>query len=336
MPGAPPSAATSRPESSAIAAAPLAAAAWRALSKAFAANVVPVSSGAVTPSAPCATGATAKSASSAWNSRSFPGLAVAITRLLSAAGALLCFMQPRNALRGEVQQSIELMAAKRVPLGGTLYLDEGAARVHHHIHVRLGVRVLGIIEVENRDAAKNPNGHRRDLAVDRIRAQRAPLDQRIDRIGERHESAGDRGGPRPAVRLQHVAVHRDGALTQGLQIDYCAQSAADQALDLLGAAALLTACRLASAARVRRTRQHPVLGGYPALALAAQEGRHALLDARSAQHPGPTEADEHRTFGVRRVSAHEAQRPQLVGRAAARSHAHAALKRSAAALVLSL
>ena len=69
---------------------------------------------------------------------------------------------------------------------------------------------------------------------------------------------------------------------------------------------------------------------------AAQERRNPVLDARRAQHAGGAEADQHRALGVRGIAAHELQRPQLPGCAAARPHAHAARQRSAAALVLSL
>ena len=61
-------------------------------------------------------------------------------------------------------------------------------------------------------------------------------------------------------------------------------AAADQALDFLGAAGLLALGRLARGAGVGRARQHAVFGGDPALALAAQEGRHVFLDAGGAQH----------------------------------------------------
>ena len=73
-----------------------------------------------------------------------------------------------------------------------------------------------------------------------------------------------------------VAVERDGALAEQAEVEHAAQRAADQALDLLRAAALLAARRLALAARVRRTRQHAVLGGDPAGAGAAPVRRHLV------------------------------------------------------------
>ena len=54
----------------------------------------------------------------------------------------------------EVEQRIELVAAEGVALGGALHLDEAAAVVHDHVHVGLGLRVLGVVEVEHRHAAR--------------------------------------------------------------------------------------------------------------------------------------------------------------------------------------
>ena len=83
-------------------------------------------------------------------------------------------------------------------------------------------------------------------------------------------------------------------------------------------------------------RQHAVFGGHPALRLAAQKGRHAVLDAGRAQHPRRAESHQHRAFRMLGIAALEAQLAQFVGRPAARPDAHAARQRSAAALVLSL
>ena len=55
------------------------------------------------------------------------------------------------------------------------------------------------------------------------------------------KGAGDRGGARAAVGLDHVAVEVQGALAQRVEIDDGAQRAADQALDFLRAAGLLAA-----------------------------------------------------------------------------------------------
>jgi hypothetical protein len=43
--------------------------------------------------------------------------------------------QLTDAAGGKVQQRIEFMAAKRVAFGRALHLDEGAAVIHHDIHI---------------------------------------------------------------------------------------------------------------------------------------------------------------------------------------------------------
>ena len=140
------------------------------------------------------------------------------------------------------------------------------------------------------------------------------------------EGAGDRRRARAAVGLEHVAVERDRSLAEGREIEDAAQRPADEALDLLRATALLAARRLAVAARVRRPRQHAVLGRQPALAAAALVRRHLLLDRSGAQDLGVTEGDEHRAFGMARVAAREGNGPQRVVRAALRSlESHAAI-----------
>src|ERR1700681_1268437 len=99
-----------------------------------------------------------KSASNSRNSRSLPGLPVAMTsglRRASLRGACteLSGMQPGDTLCREVQQLIEFVAAKRVSFGGALDLDERAAAVHHHIHIRFRVRILRVVQIEHRRAA---------------------------------------------------------------------------------------------------------------------------------------------------------------------------------------
>ena len=134
--------------------------------------------------------------------------------------------------------------------------------------------------------------------------------------------AGDRRAARAAVGLQHVAVDLDRALAERREIGDRAQAAADQALDLLRAARLLAVGGLAPAARVRRARQHAVLGGEPAAPLALEERRHAFLDAGGAQHLRVAGLDQHRAFGVLRVAAGDAERAQLVGAPARSANGH--------------
>ena len=196
----------------------------------------------------------------------------------------------------EVQQLVEFVAAEGVALGRALHLDEAAAAVHDDVHVGLGVRVLGVIQVEHRHAAVDARPRPRPpgrAADSRCSARR--FEQRIDRVGERDEAAGDRRGARAAVGLQHVAVDRDRALAERLQVDHRAQRAADQALDLLRAAGLLAARRLARRARMGGARQHAVFGRDPALA-AARAGTPGTPSSTLAVHstrvsPKPTSTE---------------------------------------------
>ena len=92
----------------------------------------------------------------------------------------------------------------------------------------------------------------------------------------------------------------------GRAVDAGAQRAAHQALDLQRSPALLAARGFAVVAGVGRAREHPVLRGDPAFALAAQEGRDLVVDAGGAQHAGLAEADQDRTFRVAREAAFDA------------------------------
>ena len=199
---------------------------------------------------------------------------------------------------GQAKQGIEFAAGERRTLGSALHLDETAAAGHHHVHVGIAGGVFGVIEVENRRTLEHADRDRGNHVLERVLFQHALLEQLAHRIGDRDAGARDRCGAGAAVRLQHVAIDGELSFAEQAQIDYRAQAAADQALDLLGAAALLALGRLARAAGVGGARQHAVLGGQPALALAAQEVRHTVLDAGGAQHAGVAEADQHRAFGV--------------------------------------
>ena len=63
-------------------------------------------------------------------------------------------------------------------------------------------------------------------------------------------------------------------------------------------------------------RQHAVLGGDPALALALEEGRDLLLDAHRAHDARVADLDEARALGVLQEPGGELHRPQLGGVAA--------------------
>src|SRR5690606_1073109 len=77
---------------------------------------------------------------------------------------------------------------------------------------------------------------------------------------------------------------------------------------------------LALTPRMGGTGKHRVLGRYPPLALAAQERRHLLLDARRDQYARVAESDQHRSFGVLGETGEYLDGAHFVGRAAGWSH----------------
>ncbi|MNZ44168.1 hypothetical protein D3C78_617940 [compost metagenome] len=90
-------------------------------------------------------------------------------------------------------------------------------------------------------------------------------------------------------------------------------------MDFQGAATLLATAGLALVTLAGGARQHAVLGGQPALALALEEARHAGFGTDGADHLGIAEFDQHGAFGVLGVMAGEADRAQLVGGTATRT-----------------
>jgi len=115
------------------------------------------------------------------------------------------------------------------------------------------------------------------------------------------------------VGLQHVAIEVDGAFAQRFQVEHRAQRAANQALDFLGAAALLAPGSLAVTAGVGGAGQHAVLGRDPALAAALLVAGHLFLHGSGAQHAGIAKFDQHRALGMDGVAPGDAHRAQLVG-----------------------
>ena len=166
------------PESSASAASPDAAAAWRALSSALSRKVVPVSSGVTIPKSVCGITSMSRAARSAANSRSLPALPLASTAFMGSAQRRdrlrLQREDLRQACRRQIQQGIQLMSAKGVAFGRALDFHEGAAAVHDHIHVSLGLRIFGVVQVQHRRAVAEPDRNRCDLTMQRTAVIRAP------------------------------------------------------------------------------------------------------------------------------------------------------------------
>src|SRR5581483_3580350 len=135
-------------------------------------------------------------------------------------------------------------------------------------------------------------------------------------VDEGDVGAGDGGGAGAAVGLEDVAVEDDGVLGEGTGVDDGAERAADEAADLVGAAADAARHGFAVAARVGGAGEHGVLGGDPAFAAALAPAGDALGDAGGAQDAGVSEGDEDGAFGVLAPAPLDGDRAELVGGAA--------------------
>src|SRR5437868_9032462 len=124
-------------------------------------------------------------------------------------GLLLEALQILDPGRREIEQLVEPLALERHLLGGRLHLDEPAVARHDDVDVDLRIRVLRVVEVEERDAVDDADRDRRHRAGERLREA-----EPVEGAPRRHVGAGDRRAARAAVRLQDVAVEVDGPLAE--------------------------------------------------------------------------------------------------------------------------
>src|SRR3954463_14040329 len=75
---------------------------------------------------------------------------------------LLCGGELFDPLGRELEQLVEPRAAERLLPRRRLPLDERTFARHDDVHVHVGLRVLGVVEVEQRLVGGDPDGHRRD------------------------------------------------------------------------------------------------------------------------------------------------------------------------------
>src|SRR5262249_22341888 len=117
----------------------------------------------------------------------------------------------------------------------------------------------------------------------------------------------------------------DGDLHVGhrAQVGGRPQRTADEALDLLGAAALLPARGLALDTLGRRAGQHRVLRGDPSLSRTLEPGWHTRFERRRAEDARTTELDEHRSGGHLGVVARERDGAEVVRVASGSACRHA-------------
>ena len=242
-----------------------------------------------------------------------------------SSGALSSGLAEDRALRGEelveaafgeVQQSIELGAGVAAFFGGGLGLDETSVGGHDDVHIDFGLGVFFVAEVEKRRAFDDADRGGGYELGERRGFQSAGFDQGFKGEGKGDRGAGDGCGARAAVGLEDVAVKDDGALAEGLHVDDRAQAAADETLDLVGAARDFAALTLARGAGDSGAGQHGVFRGDPAAARVAQPGGNAGLDGGVAEDAGVAEGDEDRAFGGADKGGCERKRPELGGSAA--------------------
>src|SRR5712691_1798740 len=119
---------------------------------------------------------------------------------------------------GQLEQFVQARARERSAFRGRLNLDECAVAGHNDVHVDVRLRVLGVVEIKQRFAVDDADGHGGDRA-----GQRLPEPEPVERTPRRDICAGDRRAPRPAVRLQDVAVDPERALAKCLEVRHRSQ-----------------------------------------------------------------------------------------------------------------
>src|SRR3954454_12884350 len=160
-------------------------------------------------------------------------------RLLAASssnGLILCGGELFDPERGELEQLVEARPRERRLLRRGLNLNERTVTGHDDVHVDVRGRILRIVEVEQRGAADDPDGDGGDRPCQRLRETEA-----VERALRRDICAGDGRAARASIRLKDVAVDPQRPLAERAEVGDRTDRAADQALYLHRAAALLAA-----------------------------------------------------------------------------------------------
>ena len=122
---------------------------------------------------------------------------------------LLCTAIP-SALAAEGDQLLLLLHRKGPALARALQLNDAALRGHHTVQVDHRAAVLLIAEVKHRHIVHDPRRDGGHKGRHRQLFELSGRDELAQRNHQRDKPARDRRRPRPAVALQHVAVHHDG------------------------------------------------------------------------------------------------------------------------------
>ena len=116
-----------------------------------------------------------------------------------------------------------MRALKRRALRGALDFDKVARFGHDHVEVRLGRGILGIVQVQQRLAGVNAHRYGGDEIVQWVCGDALLALESVDRIDQRHKSAGDGRRSRPAIGLYDIAIQRNGVLTELAEVHRGAQ-----------------------------------------------------------------------------------------------------------------
>ena len=120
-----------------------------------------------------------------------------------------------------------MFARERLSFGRALDFDEAAIAGADDVHVHFGARVLVIFQIQQRRSVNDPDADGSYFGDDWRLLDSVFFQQPAAGNRESNIRAGDRRGPRAAVRLQDVAVDRDGALAEHAAIRNGAQATAN-------------------------------------------------------------------------------------------------------------
>ena len=214
---------------------------------------------------------------------------------------------------GQVEHGVKGLSVEWFALGGALHLYELAFVRHDHIHVDVGVDILGVAEVEHRRPADYACADGGEAAVDGVLRQKAAPRKFVHGESEGDHAPGDAGAARPAIGVNDVAVDVDRARAKFFQVAAGAEASADQALDLVGApSGALVA--LAACAVGRRAGEHLVFGGQPSTRdlLDPHPRGHLLGDHCRADDSGVAEGYKDGARGIAQIARDYLDLSQLI------------------------
>ena len=122
--------------------------------------------------------------------------------------------QLADPLLGQCQHGGEIIVAERPVFGGRLHLHDIALGRQDIIGIRVGLRILRVIQIEHRGAVIDASTHRSDEIGQRQGRDLLFRHQTAKGELQRHRRSGDRRRARAAVGLNDIAIDPDLALAQ--------------------------------------------------------------------------------------------------------------------------